>query len=549
MSRVDMTAPTAVDQVMMDQTPALTPTGPLIPMIIGCALFMQTLDATVISNALPTMARSLHEDPVTLNLAITSYLLASAVFLPISGWAADRFGAKQVFRIAIVLFALASLGCGVAQNLPELVAARMIQGMAGAMMAPVGRLVLLRSVPKSELVRAMSWLTMPAMLGPILGPPIGGFIVTFASWRWIFFINIPIGILGVALVSVFISNIREENPPPLDLRGFILTGFGLAGLVYGFENLGRGMLPFTVVAAMLLGGLVCLAIYARHARRTPHAILDLELLKIPTFMASTVGGAFLRMGMGATPFLLALLLQMGFGMSAFSAGLITFAGGAGALVMKATARPIISRFGFKTVLVVNTVITALSFMSYSLFQASTWPGLLIGIMLIGGFFRSLQFTALERAGLCGHRRFADEPGQQPILHGPAVGPEHRHRRRRDPARPASGPAPLDASGGGRHFTGLLHHRPDQPGRPVLLHPHGERRRGRDERPRAWRARRRRASARSGHSRRGLGAHASSFAAARKSSTARLKASGWSMLAAWPASGMTTLTAPGILAAM
>jgi EmrB/QacA subfamily drug resistance transporter len=388
-------APRAVDQVLMDQVPAPVPSGPLIPMIIGCALFMQTLDATVISNALPTMARSLHESPLTLNLAITSYLLASAVFLPISGWAADRFGAKHVFRIAIVLFALSSLGCGLSQNLGELVAARMIQGLAGAMMAPVGRLVLLRSVPKSELVQAMSWLTMPAMLGPILGPPIGGFIVTFASWRWIFFINLPMGILGVVLVSIFIANIREPDPPKLDWRGFVLSGFGLAGMVYGFENLGRGMLPFSVVAAMLVGGAICLVFYGRHAKRTPHAILDLSLLKVPTFMISTVGGAFLRMGMGATPFLLALLLQMGFGMSAFAAGLITFAGGAGALIMKTTARPIINRFGFKTVLVSNTLIVAVSFMTYSLFRPTTWPLLMTGVILIGGFFRSLQFTALN----------------------------------------------------------------------------------------------------------------------------------------------------------
>jgi EmrB/QacA subfamily drug resistance transporter len=395
MSRMSLNAPQAVDQVMMDGASALTPTGPLIPLIIGSALFMQTLDATVISNALPTMARALHEDPVTLNLAITAYLLSSAVFLPISGWAADRFGAKHVFGLAIVLFALSSLGCGVSHSLGELVIARMIQGMAGAMMAPVGRLVLLKSVPKSELVRAMSWLTIPAMLGPVLGPPIGGFITTFASWRWIFFVNVPVGILGVALVAVFIRNVREAHPPPLDWRGFVLSGFGLAGLVYGFENLGRGMLPFAVVAAMLAGGVVCLAIYARHAQKTQHAILDLSLLRIPTFMSSTVGGAFLRMGMGATPFLLALLLQMGFGMSAFAAGLMTFASGAGALVMKTTARPIIAWFGFKRVLVGNTLITALAFMAYCLFRADTPHALIIATLLVGGFFRSLQFTALN----------------------------------------------------------------------------------------------------------------------------------------------------------
>jgi EmrB/QacA subfamily drug resistance transporter len=369
--------------------------GALAPMIIGCALFMQTLDSTIISNALPTMARSLHEDPVTLNLAITAYLLSAAVFLPISGWAADRFGAKNIFRIAIVTFAASSLFCGLAHNLPELVAARMVQGMGGAMMAPVGRLVLLKSVPKSELVQAMSYLTMPAMLGPILGPPVGGFIVTYFSWRWIFFINIPVAVVGVVLVSIFIENVREATPMRLDWRGFILTGFGLAGVVYGFENLGRDALPFATVLGMLVGGAVCLAVYAWHARRTEHAILDLRVFRLPSFMTATIGGTPLRMAMGATPFLLALLLQMGFGLSALEAGLITFTSAAGALLMKATARPIIARFGFKSILVWNTLITSTVFMGYGLFRASTPHFLIIGTLLIGGFFRSLQFTALN----------------------------------------------------------------------------------------------------------------------------------------------------------
>jgi EmrB/QacA subfamily drug resistance transporter len=373
-------------------------TGALVPMIIGSALLMQTLDSTIITNALPTMARSLHEDPLTLNLAITTYLLASAVFLPISGWVADRFGAKRVFILAIALFALSSLGCGVAQTLPELVAARLAQGVAGAMMTPVGRLVLLRSVPKSQLVQAMSYLTMPAMLGPVLGPPIGGFITTFASWRWIFYINVPIGVLGVVLVALFVEDIREAGSPPLDWRGFLLTGLGLAGVVYGFQNLGRGALPFTAVAAMLTGGAVCLALYTGHAKRTPHAILDLGLLRIPTFLTSTAGGAFIRVALGATPFLLAMLLQMGFGMSAFTAGLMTFASGAGAFAMKTAARPIIGRFGFKPVLIANAVITALSFVGYALFTAHTWTWVIVLVLLASGFFRSLQFTALNVIG-------------------------------------------------------------------------------------------------------------------------------------------------------
>jgi len=369
--------------------------GALAPMIIGCALFMQTLDSTVITNALPTMARSLGEDPLTLNLAITVYLLAAAVFLPISGWIADRFGAKLIFRIAIAAFAVSSVLCGVAHTLPQLVGARLLQGMAGAMMTPVGRLVLLRSTPKSELVRATAYLTMPAMLGPVVGPPIGGFIVTHWSWRWIFLINFPMGVLGVILVSLFIKDVREDRRTPLDWRGFLLTGLGLAGLVYGFENLGRGVLPLSLVIGLLLGGTVCLTLYVFHARRTPHAILDLSLFRIPTFTASVVGGTAIRMAMGASPFLLALLLQLGFGLNAFAAGLITFTSAAAALIMKTTAGPILRRFGFKTVLVFNCVITAATFVSYSLFRAQTPYVWMVGALLLGGFFRSLQFTALN----------------------------------------------------------------------------------------------------------------------------------------------------------
>jgi EmrB/QacA subfamily drug resistance transporter len=378
-------------------------TGRLLPMIIGAALFMQTLDSTVISNALPTMARALHEDPVTLNLAITAYLLSAAVFLPISAWVADRFGARNVFRAAIVGFALSSLLCGLSENLTELVGARMLQGLAGAMMLPVGRLVLLRSVPKSQLVRAMSYLTMPALLGPVLGPPIGGFIVTYFSWRWIFYINVPMGVLGVVLATLFIPDVRETVKEKLDVRGFILSGCGLAGLVYGFDNLGRNVLPFAVVAAMLVGGAICAALYVSHAKRTANAILDLSLFKIQTFTASTVGGMFSRLVIGASPFLLALLLQLGFGLSAFQAGLLTFVGAVGALLMKTTARPIIRRFGFKNVLIGNALIVALISGGYAFFQITTPHWILLATLLVGGFFRSLQFTALNAMG------YADVP--------------------------------------------------------------------------------------------------------------------------------------------
>lgn len=386
-----------------EQPDAPQSTGRLVPMIIGAAMFMQTLDATVISNALPTMARSLNSDPITLNLAITAYLVTAAVFLPISTWIADRFGAKHVFRVAIAGFAISSMFCGMADTLGEIVLARMAQGLASALMLPVGRLVLLRTVPKSQLVRAMSYLTMPALLGPVLGPPIGGFIVTFADWRWIFWINLPIGALGLVLCTLYIPDIRELGHKPLDWRGFFLSGCGMAGLVYGFDNLGRNVLPFAVVAAMFGGGILCAILYVGHARRTEHPILDLSLLKIRTFTAASVGGLFSRIIIGASPFLLAMLLQVGFGLSAFEAGLLTFAGAVGALAMKVTAQPIIQRFGFRTILSINALIVAALSGCYAFFTASTPHWLLISTLLVGGFFRSLQFTALNALG------YADVP--------------------------------------------------------------------------------------------------------------------------------------------
>ncbi|MGH7881115.1 MAG: MFS transporter, partial [Candidatus Binataceae bacterium] len=270
----------------------------VVPTIVGCALFMQTLDSTVIATALPVIARSMGQNPIRLNLAITSYLLSLAVFIPISGWAADRFGARTVFRLAIALFTLGSILCGLSSTLTELVLARVVQGFGGAMMVPVGRLVVLRIVPKSRLVEAMSWLTIPAVLGPVFGPPVGGFIVTYSSWRWIFFMNVPIAILGVILVTLYIPDIRQEETIPLDFRGFVLTGLGLAGLVFGFETLGRAMLPASVVLTVMTTGVVCTVLYLWHSRRVANPIVDLTLMRIPTFAASVLGGGFARMGIG-----------------------------------------------------------------------------------------------------------------------------------------------------------------------------------------------------------------------------------------------------------
>jgi EmrB/QacA subfamily drug resistance transporter len=367
----------------------------LIPMIVACALFMENLDSTIISTALPSIARALDEDPVRLNLAITSYLLSLAVFIPASGWFADRYGARTVFRTAIVVFTLGSIGCGFSHSLWQLIGTRILQGMGGAMMVPVGRLVLMRAVPKADLVRAMTYLTVPALIGPVMGPVLGGFIVTYFSWRWIFFINIPMGILGFVLASIYIDDIREPERPPLDWRGFILCGLGLAGVVFGFETAGRGAVPNIVVVMLVVAGAILLALYAIHARRHAHPLVDLGLFRIPTYFAGVVGGSFFRIGVGAMPFLTPLLFQLGFGMSALNSGLLTFAGAMGAMLMKTTAAPIIRTFGFRHVLIGNAFIASAFLFALASFRPWTPHLVIFGVLLAGGFFRSLQFTSVN----------------------------------------------------------------------------------------------------------------------------------------------------------
>jgi len=383
--------------------PFASPRQMIVPLIVACALFMQNLDSTIIATALPAIADALKEDPLRLNLAITSYLLSLAIFIPLSGWMADRFGARTVFRAAIAVFTLGSIGCGFADSLTTLVAARIVQGAGGAMMTPVGRLALLRTVPKSDLVWAMSYLTVPALIGPVIGPPLGGFIVTYSSWRWIFFINVPFGVLGIVLASVFIEDTREAKVGPLDVRGFALAGLGLAGLMFGFELVGRSAMPVSIAGGLMFGGALFTALYVTHARHASYPIIDLALMRIPTFAAATLGGSIFRIGIGALPFLLPMLLQLGFGLDAFSSGLLTFATSAGAMTMKMTATPIIRAIGFRQVLIGNAVISSLFVLGCGLFRPTTPHAMIFLALLVGGFFRSLQFTATNTLS------FADVP--------------------------------------------------------------------------------------------------------------------------------------------
>ena len=367
----------------------------LVPMVVACGLFMENLDSTVLATSLPAIATSLGVNPLRLNLAITSYLLSLAVFIPISGWVADRWGARNVFRAAILVFMTGSICCGLSNSLLQLVASRILQGMGGAMMVPVGRLVILRTVPKEKLVRAMAYLTVPALIGPVIGPPLGGFITTYASWRWIFWINVPVGVLGILLVTRFIDDVREGSVAPLDLFGFVLAASAVTGLMFGFETVGRGLLPAWMVSGLFATGLAAALLYARHAGRAAAPILDLTLLRVQTFRAAVLGGSLFRVGIGALPFLLPLMLQLGFGLTPFHSGLVTFAAAAGALTMKFAAAPIIERVGFKRVLLGTSLISAVSIAIIAGFGPGAPLALLALALLLGGFFRSLHFTSIN----------------------------------------------------------------------------------------------------------------------------------------------------------
>ncbi|HZZ63404.1 MAG TPA: DHA2 family efflux MFS transporter permease subunit [Roseiarcus sp.] len=364
-------------------------------LIIASALFMEQLDSTVLATALPTMARYFDVTPSHMSVALTSYLLSLAVLIPASGQIADRFGARTVFSSAIVVFTLSSVLCAQAHNLPLLVAARLLQGAGGAMMIPVGRLVLLRSVERADLVSAMSWFLAPGMIGPILGPPVGGLIVTYLDWRWIFYINVPIGVIGVVLTWLFIQNTRPKTRTPFDVWGFALSGASLVCLLFGFEATSRGVGQTSLALALIGAGVVSGAAYVVYAlrRRTVTPILDLSLMRIKTFRVSVIAGSLSRITQGAQPFLLPLMMQLAFGMSAAQSGLLIFATAFGSVLMKAAAPPILRRFGFRTTLIWNGIFSSLLYATCAAFRPN-WPHWSLFVVLaVCGFSMSLQFTA------------------------------------------------------------------------------------------------------------------------------------------------------------
>lgn len=356
---------------------------------------MENIDSSVLATSLPAMATELATDPIHLKLVLTSYLLALAVFIPASGWAADRFGARLIFRAAIVVFTLGSIACGLSQNLWELVIARTLQGIGGSMMVPVGRLIVLRTVPREGLVGALAWLTVPALLGPVMGPPLGGYITTYWNWRWIFWINIPLAVVGFILATLLIPNIREDIVAKFDAKGFLMAGPGLAAFLTGATLAGLNLAPLWLVALLIGGGLALTAAFVVHALKVDEPLVDLRLLTLQTFRISVTAGTMFRIGVGALPFVLPLMFQLGFGMTAFQSGLLTFISGAGALMMKFGVQNLLRRFGFRGVLMGNALISACLIAAPAFFSPSTPTALMLIVLGAGGLSRSLQFTAVN----------------------------------------------------------------------------------------------------------------------------------------------------------
>ncbi|RQM45125.1 DHA2 family efflux MFS transporter permease subunit [Paraburkholderia bannensis] len=380
--------------------PPPSPATPLPPaarvraimILVTGALFMEILDGTVIATALPAMARSFGTTAVALNIGVSAYLLALGVFVPASGWVVDRFGARRVFAFAIALFTLTSALCGVSNGLVSFVVLRVIQGIAGALMVPVGRLVVMRSTPKERLMAAMQSLIWPALIAPVLGPPVGGFITTHFGWRWIFYLNVPIGLIALVVACFIIPDAREARERRFDWTGFLLSGAGTFTLLTGLERADARL--DTMAFAMLAVGIALLIVAIRHLMRARDPLVDLSACSIPTFRAALRGGSLARMAIGSAPFLLPLMFQVGFGYDAFHSGLLVLAVFAGNLAMKSVTTPILQRFGYRPVMIWNGVFCAVCLAACAWLQQDTPVVVTVLLLFLSGMTRSMQFTVL-----------------------------------------------------------------------------------------------------------------------------------------------------------
>ncbi len=375
-----------------------------IAFVVAGAFFMENLDATVIVTALPQMAASFGVPAVALNIGVSAYVLTLAVLIPASGWVADRFGARSVFAAAIVIFTAASALCGFAHSLPAFTAARILQGAGGAMMVPVGRLVVLRTTAKPDLLRATATITWPGLAAPILGPPVGGFITTYASWPWIFFLNLPLGAIALGFALWLVPDARGAERRAFDAPGFVLTGLACFGLMYGVEVMSGADVSWISASALLGGSLLLGAAAVWHARRSEHPLVDLWAMRLRSYAVVMAGGSFFRVSVAAIPFLLPLMLQLGFGLDPFASGLLVLAVFAGNLAMKPLTTPVLRRFGFRRTLIGNGLITAATAFGCAFVEAGTPVALLVPLLFVSGLSRSMQFTAFSTLA------FADVPG-------------------------------------------------------------------------------------------------------------------------------------------
>ncbi|MEK4033679.1 MFS transporter [Methylocystis sp. IM3] len=366
-----------------------------LPWVVATALFMEQLDATIVNTAVPAMAASLQVTPLSLKAVAASYILSLAVGIPVSGWIADRYGSRRVFTLAIAVFTLASVCCGLAQSAGQMVAARILQGAGAALMTPVGRMSVVRTFEKSELLRAMNFVIIPALIGPLLGPTVGGLIVNWLSWRFIFFVNAPVGLVAQWLAYRYMPDYREETRRPFDWIGLLLFGSGAVLLSWLLEIFGEHRIDLQAGAGLLLIALALLGAYGLHARHTPFPLLQLRLFQTRTFRVSIVGGFITRLGVGGLPFLTPLLFQVGLGLPAWQSGLLMMPTAAAAMGMKFVSAPILARFGYKSVLVTNTLMIGATICLYALVSDRTSYFVMVSIGLTLGFFNSLQFTSVN----------------------------------------------------------------------------------------------------------------------------------------------------------
>jgi EmrB/QacA subfamily drug resistance transporter len=376
-------------------TDATEQTKRFMPWLVAVALFMENLDATIVNTAVPTMALNFDVTPLSLKGVLTSYTLCLAVFIPISGWMADRFGTKQVFTWAVWLFSIGSLACGLSLDTHMLVVSRVIQGMGGAMMTPVGRLALVRTFPKSEMLTAMNFVVIPALIGPLLGPFMGGLIVHWLPWRTIFFVNLPMGVLGLWLIKRHMPDYRDDAVAPLDKWGFLLFGSGIALLSYVLEIFGEHSLPPGPIIALLVVALALLGGYYLHGSRVPNPVMRLSLFDVRTFNVAVLGGIITRLGVGGMPFLQPLLYQIGLGHPAWKAGLLTMPQAVAAITMKMMSKNVLARFGHRQVLIINTVLVGTTMTIFSFIGPNTPIWCILLLTFTQGFFSALQFTSMN----------------------------------------------------------------------------------------------------------------------------------------------------------